>query len=96
MPKPSSAARGRAFPTAVFTQVALIFFIASALALLAMPLLIRVIAPGFSESGGRVDLAVTLSRITFTYCLATALMVVASAVLSVHGRFTASAYAGRR
>jgi putative peptidoglycan lipid II flippase len=84
---------GQSFSDQVFTQVALIFFIASALALLAMPLLIRVIAPGFSESGGRVDLAVTLSRITFTYCLATALMVVASAVLNVHGRFTASAYA---
>ncbi|CAM5773446.1 putative lipid II flippase MurJ [Labrys miyagiensis] len=84
---------GQAFSDQVFTQVALIFFVLSALALLSMPLLIRVIAPGFGEGGGRVDLAVALSRITFTYCLTTALMVVASAVLNVHGRFTASAYA---
>ncbi|WP_413991498.1 murein biosynthesis integral membrane protein MurJ [Labrys okinawensis] len=83
----------QAFSDQVFTQVALIFFIVSALALLAMPLLIRVIAPGFTESGGRVDLAVSLSRITFTYCLTTALMVVASAMLNVNGHFTASAYA---
>lgn len=85
--------RGQAFSDQVFTQVALIFFIVSAVAIVAMPVVIRLIAPGFTESGGRVDLAVSLSRITFTYCLTTALMVVASAFLNVHGRFTASAYA---
>jgi putative peptidoglycan lipid II flippase len=84
---------GQAFADQVYTQVALVFFIISALAMLAMPLLIRVIAPGFTESGGRVELAVSLSRITFAYCLTTALMVVASAMLNVNGRFTASAYA---
>ncbi|WP_448954326.1 murein biosynthesis integral membrane protein MurJ [Labrys neptuniae] len=84
---------GEAFSDQIFTQVALIFFVASAVALLAMPLLVELIAPGFREGGGRVDLAVALSRITFIYCLATALMVVASAVLNVHGRFTAAAYA---
>ena len=84
---------GEAFCDQVFTQVALVFFLASALALMAMPLLIELIAPGFGKGGGRVDLAVALSRITFTYCLATAVMVVASAVLNVNGRFTAAAYA---
>ncbi|MGN8115789.1 murein biosynthesis integral membrane protein MurJ [Labrys sp. 22185] len=84
---------GEAFSDQVFTQVALAFFLASALALVAMPLLIELIAPGFGKGGGRVDLAVALSRITFTYCLATAVMVVASAVLNVHGRFTVAAYA---
>lgn len=84
---------GEAFSDQVFTQVALVFFLASALALAAMPLLIDLIAPGFGTGGGRVELAVALSRITFTYCLATALMVAASAVLNVHGRFTAAAYA---
>ncbi|WP_181161221.1 murein biosynthesis integral membrane protein MurJ [Labrys okinawensis] len=84
---------GEAFSDQVFTQVALVFFLASAVALFAMPLLIGLIAPGFGAGGGRVDLAVGLSRITFSYCLATAVMVVASAVLNVHGRFTAAAYA---
>lgn len=84
---------GAAFADQVFTQIALIFFLASAVALLAMPLLIGLIAPGFGAGGGRVDLAVALSRVTFTYCLTTALMVVASAVLNVNGRFTAAAYA---
>ncbi|MDQ0391031.1 murein biosynthesis integral membrane protein MurJ [Labrys monachus] len=87
------AREGQAFSDAVFTQVGLLFLVVTALALPAMPLLIRAIAPGFAESGGRVALAVVLSRITFAYCLATALTVVASAVLNVHGRFTASAYA---
>jgi putative peptidoglycan lipid II flippase len=81
------------FSDQVFTSVALGFFVVTAIALMAMPLMIRLIAPGFTEGGGRVDLAISLSRITFSYCLATALMVVASAVLNVHGRFTASAYA---
>src|SRR5207248_2614408 len=54
---------------------------------------IGLIAPGFARGETAADLAVALSRITFPYCLATALMVVASAVLNVHGRFTASAYA---
>src|SRR5689334_4706266 len=51
----------------------------TALALAAMPWLVGLVAPGFAESGGAVGLATELSRITFPYCLATALMVVASA-----------------
>ncbi|MDQ0473724.1 murein biosynthesis integral membrane protein MurJ [Labrys wisconsinensis] len=90
-----AAARGegRLFAEEVFAAVAAGFLLVTALALLAMPLLVALVAPGFARDGGSVELAVALSRITFPYCLATALMVVASAVLNVHGRFTASAYA---
>ena len=87
------AGEGKAFSDQVFTQVGLIFLVVTVLALVAMPLVVRAIAPGFAEGGGRVVLAVSLSRVTFAYCLATALTVVASAVLNVHGRFIASAYA---
>ena len=85
--------QGGAYADAVFTVVTLGFSLLTVLALIAMPLVVAGVAPGFAEGGGRVDLAVTLSRITFGYCLATALMVIASAVLNVHGRFLASAAA---
>ena len=57
------------FSDQVFTSVALGFFVVTAIALMAMPLMIHLIAPGFAEGGGRVDLAISLSRITFSYSL---------------------------
>jgi putative peptidoglycan lipid II flippase len=87
-------AQGRAdsFASEVFSLIAFGALAVTAAALLAMPAILDVIAPGLAE-GGEVALAVELSRITFPCCLATALMIVAAGILNAGGRFLASALA---
>lgn len=84
---------GARFAGEVFSAIGLAFLMITAVALAAMPLVVDAIAPGLSQERGEVALAVELSRITFPYCLSTALMVVAAALLNATGRFTAAAIA---
>ena len=63
------------------------------LALPAMPFVVSLLAPGFPEDGGRFDLAVTLTRITFPYLLFMTLVTILSGVLNAHERFAAAAAA---
>jgi putative peptidoglycan lipid II flippase len=58
-----------------------------ALALLAMPLLIRVIAPGLAEKIETYTLAVSLTRITFPYLACMSLVTLVSGILNVMGHF---------
>jgi putative peptidoglycan lipid II flippase len=60
-------------------------------ALSAMPFLVRVIAPGFSDQPGQVELAATLSRITFPYLILTVVVVQFSAMLNANEKFWAAA-----
>jgi putative peptidoglycan lipid II flippase len=84
--------RGEPFANEVFTTIVVGVLALTVLALLAMSWVVWLVAPGFA--GGReAELATTLSRITFPYCFATALMVVAVGLLNAHGRFLAGAYA---
>lgn len=87
-------ARGEetAFTNQVFSMVAVTFAVATILVVIAMPLVLRIIAPGFSDDLETKDLATSLARIAFPYCLATALMAVAAGVLHAQGRFSAAAY----
>jgi putative peptidoglycan lipid II flippase len=87
-------AQGRAddFASEVFSLIALGALAVTAAALIAMPAILDVIAPGLA-AGGEVALAVELSRITFPCCLATALTIVAAGILNARGRFLASALA---
>lgn len=55
--------------------------------MIAMPLLIRAIAPGFDPDSERFALAVTLSRITFPYLLMMSVSSLMGGVLNAHGRF---------
>lgn len=53
----------------------------------AMPVVISLIAPGFTDDPQRFDLAVSLSRITFPYLLMMSISALLGGVLTVHGRF---------
>jgi putative peptidoglycan lipid II flippase len=53
----------------------------------AMPIVISLIAPGFTDDPERFDMAVTLSRITFPYLLMMSISALIGGVLTVHGRF---------
>ncbi|QPC43422.1 murein biosynthesis integral membrane protein MurJ [Kaustia mangrovi] len=65
----------------------------TALAELAMPLLVYVIAPGFAEHPEKFDLTVLLTRIAFPYLLFMSLVAFYSGVLNSLGRFAAAAAA---
>jgi putative peptidoglycan lipid II flippase len=63
------------------------------LAIVAMPWVILVLAPGFEPGGVRYEGAVELSRITFVYILFIALVALYGGVLNSLGRFAAAAAA---
>lgn len=86
-------AKARDFAIEVFSFLLawLIFF--SAMAMIAMPLVIYVIAPGFHASGETFQLAVDLTRICFPYLLFMSLTALQSGVLNSLNRFTAAAAA---
>ena len=56
-----------------------------------MPLLMRLIAPGFGDDPAKFDLAVALARITFPYLLFIALVALQGGVLNSVDRFAAAA-----
>lgn len=58
---------------------------------IAMPLLIYVIAPGFSDAPEQIDLAVDLARINFPYLLFISLVSLLAGILNSLGRFAAAA-----
>lgn len=55
--------------------------------MVAMPVVILLIAPGFGHDPQRYDLAVTLCRITFPYLLMISMAALLGGVLNAHGRF---------
>lgn len=65
----------------------------SLVGVLAAPVLITVLAPGFAAIAGKQELAASLLRITFPYILLISLTAFGGAVLNSHGRFAAFAFA---
>jgi putative peptidoglycan lipid II flippase len=87
---PEAARRFAEEALAVMTTVLLVVVL---LAQLAMPWLVRGLAPGFEVTGERYGLAVELSRITFPYLMFISLAALFSGVLNSIGRFGAAAFA---
>lgn len=81
------------FADRVFTLMLVIQVALLAVALLATPWIVRLLAPGFTDDPARFDLAVTLTRITFPYLLFITLVTLIGGVLNAHGRFAAAAAA---
>ena len=81
----------RAFAQAALAVLlwALLAFVAAAE--IAMPWLMRVIAPGFLDQPAKFDLVVQLSRITFPYLLFVSLVSLAGGMLNAQHRFAAAA-----
>ena len=81
-----------------FAEQAMAVLVAALLALtllaeIAMPWVIRVLAPGFADEPEKFGLAVAFSRITFPYLLFTAVMALMAGVLNGLYRFAAAAAA---
>lgn len=86
-------AKARGFAVEVFSFLLAWLLIFSAAAMIAMPLVIYVIAPGFKADGEKFQLAVDLTRICFPYLLFMSLTALQSGVLNSLNRFTAAAAA---
>lgn len=72
----------------LIVQIALLI-----VAFLAMPGVVTLLAPGFSDEPAKFELAVTLTRITFPYLLFITIVTIYSGILNAHDRFWAAAAA---
>ena len=82
----------------VLARSALIFFsaaltLAAVAGILLAPLIVRVIAPGFSGNPWQFDLTVTLTRLVFPYLLLIGIVAIFMGILNVFGHFAAPALA---
>ncbi len=86
-------ARADALASNMFLVMLCILSVFVFLAILAMPYILYVIAPGFQDDPIRYDLAVNLSRITFPYLLFMSLSALLGGVLNAHEKFAPFAFA---
>ena len=81
------------FAIEIFSALSAWLLVFTALAMIAMPWLIYVIAPGFSQDAQKLQLTIDLTRICFPYLLFISLTALQSGVLNSLNRFTAAAAA---
>jgi putative peptidoglycan lipid II flippase len=87
------AAAAHRFAVEIFSALLAWLLVFSAIAMIAMPWLMYVIAPGFSHDADKFQLAIDLTRICFPYLLFMSLTALQSGVLNSLNRFTAAAAA---
>ena len=81
----------RAFASEAMSGLGFLLLVLSAVAMIAMPWAMYVLAPGFVEAPEKFDLTVAMSRIAFPYLLCMSLVALLSGVLNSVGRFAESA-----
>ncbi|GGF03689.1 murein biosynthesis integral membrane protein MurJ [Stappia taiwanensis] len=86
-------AGARGFAAEILAALLWTLLALTALAEVAMPALVWVLAPGFASDPEKFDLAVLLSRITFPYLLCMSLVAFLSGILNTYRRFAAAALA---
>lgn len=77
---------------AVAGTLGLILFLVTLLGVIAAPLLVLVVAPGFVGEDGRFDLATAMLRFTFPYLFFVSLTAFAGGILNTYGKFAAPAF----
>jgi len=82
----------REFVDAVAGTLGVVLFAITAIGVIAAPLLVLVVAPGFVGDDGRFDLATAMLRFTFPYLFFVSLTAFAGGVLNTYGRFAAPAF----
>jgi putative peptidoglycan lipid II flippase len=80
----------RAFAEEAMSGLVFILLVLTIIAEIAMPLLMYGLAPGFSATPEKFDLAVLLTRITMPYLLCMSLVAMMSGVLNSFGKFVES------
>ena len=82
----------REFVDAVAGTFGLILFVITAIGVIAAPILVLIVAPGFIGEDGRFDLATAMLRFTFPYLFFISLTAFAGGILNTYGRFGAPAF----
>lgn len=82
----------REFIDAIAGTLGLILFVVTLIGVIAAPLLVLVVAPGFVGNDGRFELAAVMLRFTFPYLLFVSLTAFAGGVLNTYGKFAAPAF----
>ncbi|MEO0961141.1 MAG: murein biosynthesis integral membrane protein MurJ [Pseudomonadota bacterium] len=83
----------RQFAEEAFAVLLTVLIVFTAIAQLAMPWLMYVIAPGFADTPDKFHMAVVFTQIAFPYLLFMSLVALLSGVLNSIGRFAAAAFA---
>lgn len=86
-------AEAKAFAQEAMAGLLTVLALVTAVAMIAMPLLMLVLAPGFIGDEAKFDLTILLTRITFPYLTLVSLLALISGVLNGLGRFAAAAFA---
>jgi putative peptidoglycan lipid II flippase len=86
-------AEARTFAEDALAGLLFVLLVLSAVAIIAMPWLMYVIAPGFSDTPAKFELSITMTQITFPYLICMSLVALLSGVLNALGRFSAAAAA---
>jgi putative peptidoglycan lipid II flippase len=84
--------KARAFVDAVAGTLGLALFVITLIGVIAAPLLVLIVAPGFVGEDGRFDLATAMLRFTFPYLLFVSLTAFAGGILNTYGKFAAPAF----
>ena len=82
----------REFIDAVSGTFGVILFVVTLVGVIAAPLLVLVVAPGFVGEGGDLDLAALMLRFTFPYLFFVSLTAFAGGILNTYGRFGVPAF----
>lgn len=82
----------REFIDAVSGTFGVVLFAVTLIGVVAAPLLVLVVAPGFVGEGGDLDLAALMLRFTFPYLFFVSLTAFAGGILNTYGRFGVPAF----
>lgn len=82
----------REFIDAVSGTFGVILFLVTLVGVIAAPLLVLAVAPGFVGEGGDLDLAAVMLRFTFPYLFFVSLTAFAGGILNTYGRFGVPAF----
>jgi putative peptidoglycan lipid II flippase len=87
-----SAAEARAFVDHMTGILGVILFGVTLAGVIAAPILVMVLAPGFLDDPHKYGLTVQMLRITFPYLFFISLVAMAAGILNTYGRFGAAAF----
>ncbi len=82
----------RRFVDSVAGTFGIVLFVITLFGVLAAPLIVIVVAPGFVGDGGDLDLAALMLRFTFPYLFFVSLTAFAGGILNTYGRFGVPAF----
>lgn len=86
-----SSEKARAFASEAMSLLVTILCLLTVICILAMPVLMLGLAPGFVDDAAKFDLSVTLTQITFPYIIFISIVCLLGGILNSYNRFAAVA-----